>query len=261
MISNCGRDENNRYSGGRAGDQTGHEWEVIPWYNRPWNVVLRHPDPRVGERIADLARMAAQNNNIGYDQSQRYTYWYALRNAGYNPSKIDVLCEADCSAGVAANIKAVGFLMGIKALQDVSIYAYTGNLRQTLRQAGFQVLTDQKYLASDEYLLPGDILLYEGHHTAVNLDRDSKAGSQEPVSYPCWVQSGADWYYRMADGVNYHGWQKINHHWYYFDSSGKMLKNWFQVNGEWYYGQPDGPLEGALYRSDSRGAMDIWYVN
>ena len=35
MISNCGHDENNRYSGGKAGDQTGTEWRVINWYNRP----------------------------------------------------------------------------------------------------------------------------------------------------------------------------------------------------------------------------------
>ena len=66
---------------------------------------------------------------------------------------------------------------------------------------------------------------------------------------------------RTADGMNAHGWMVINHHWYYFGSNGKMLKGWFQVNGEWYYGQPDGPLEGALYRSDSRGAMNIWYVD
>ena len=35
MISNCGHDENGRYSGGKAGDQTGTEWRVINWYNRP----------------------------------------------------------------------------------------------------------------------------------------------------------------------------------------------------------------------------------
>ena len=29
MISNCGHDENGRYSGGKAGDQTGTEWQVI----------------------------------------------------------------------------------------------------------------------------------------------------------------------------------------------------------------------------------------
>lgn len=28
MISNCGHDENNRYSGGKAGDQTGTEYRI-----------------------------------------------------------------------------------------------------------------------------------------------------------------------------------------------------------------------------------------
>ena len=47
MISNCGHDENNRYKGGKAGDQTGGEWALINWYNRPWKCVLRHPDAKV----------------------------------------------------------------------------------------------------------------------------------------------------------------------------------------------------------------------
>ena len=50
MISNCGHDENNRYSGGKAGDQTGTEWRVINWYNRPWKCVLRHPDAKVDRK-------------------------------------------------------------------------------------------------------------------------------------------------------------------------------------------------------------------
>lgn len=74
MISNCGHDENNRYSGGKAGDQTGTEWQVINWYNRPWKCVLRHPDAKVRKMIASMAKAAAVNNKIGYDQSERYTF-------------------------------------------------------------------------------------------------------------------------------------------------------------------------------------------
>ena len=75
MISNCGHDERGKYTGGQAGDQTGQEWAVIPWYNRPWNVVLRHNDWEVREKIAELAKKAAENNHIGYDQGERYTFW------------------------------------------------------------------------------------------------------------------------------------------------------------------------------------------
>lgn len=33
-ISNSGKDENSGTKGGRAGDQTGHEWELRSWYSR-----------------------------------------------------------------------------------------------------------------------------------------------------------------------------------------------------------------------------------
>lgn len=180
MISNCGHDENGKYSGGAAGDQTGAEWEIRTWYNRPWNCVLRHPDRNVGNMLADLARKAAQNNLVGYDQNQRGTYWQHLKASNYDPAQITIKCEADCSSGVAANVKAAGYRLGIKSLQNVSADCYTGNLRAALKAAGFEVLTDSKYLTSDAYLLPGDILLYEGHHTATNLDTGSKAGSSTP---------------------------------------------------------------------------------
>ena len=61
MISNCGHDERRKYSGGKAGDQTGTEWQVINWYNRPWKCVLRHPDAATRKLIAQMAKAAAVN--------------------------------------------------------------------------------------------------------------------------------------------------------------------------------------------------------
>lgn len=184
MISNCGHDEHGRYSGGKAGDQTDQEWVVKSWYSRPWRCVLRHPDSSVQNKIAELARKSAQNNLIGYDQGERYTYWQHLKASNYDPSQISVACEADCSSGVAAIIKAVGYILGRNALKNVSIYAYTGNLRSILQNAGFQLLTESKYLTGDSYLLPGDVLLLDGHHTAINLDKGSNAGSSTPAKPP-----------------------------------------------------------------------------
>lgn len=167
-ISNSGSDENKAYHGGKAGDQTGHEWELKAWYNRPWTVVLRYPDQAVALKIAELSIAAALNNKIGYDQDQRTTYWTQLKAAGYDPSKITVACEEDCTAGVSANVRAAGYLCGIKALQNVQICS-SRNMRQEFVKAGFKALTDSKYLTSSKYLLPGDILLYESHHAAANI--------------------------------------------------------------------------------------------
>ena len=54
-ISNCGHDERNRYSGGQAGDQSKTEWYIRPWWNDSWNVVLRHPDAKTRNLIADMS--------------------------------------------------------------------------------------------------------------------------------------------------------------------------------------------------------------
>ena len=182
MISNCGHDERGKYSGGAAGDQTGTEWAVIKWYSRPWKCVLRHPDKKVRGMIARMAKAAAENNLVGYDQAQRYTFWEHLKASGYDPAKITVKCEADCSSGVAAIVKAVGCRLGIQKLKDVSIYCYTGNLRAALKAAGFKVLTSNKYLTSDAYLLEGDVLLNDGAHTAINVTNGSKAAASTVTS-------------------------------------------------------------------------------
>ena len=167
-ISNSGSDENGAYSGGQAGDQTGNEWCMRSWYNRPWSCVLRYPDQKVALKIAQLAIDAALNDRIGYDQSQNRTYLKQLKAVGWEPSKITVACETDCSAGVCANVTAAGYLLGIKALQTHT-GTYTGNMRSALTKAGFQLLTNSKYLTGGDYLLPGDILLNDGAHTATNV--------------------------------------------------------------------------------------------
>lgn len=176
MISNSGHDEKNKYSGGAAGDQTGTEWQLRGWYNRPWNCVLRHPNATVGKTISNLAIKAANNNNIGYDQGQRYTYWQQLQKVEYDPSKITVKCEADCSSGVIANIKAAGHLLGIESLQNLNA-TYTGNLRAGAKAAGFTVLTDSKYLTSEKYLQLGDILLNDSHHVATYVGTGAIIGA------------------------------------------------------------------------------------
>ena len=178
IISNCSHDENGTYQGGKAGDQKGDEWTLREWYNRPWSCILRHPREDVRAKICDLAIKAAKNDKVGYDQNNRLTYWNQLKKVGYDPSKITTACEADCSAGVLANVKATGYLLGIDALKGIDPDGYTGNMRATLKAAGFKVLTAKKYLTSSDYLLPGDILLYDNHHTATNTTAGAKAGGQ-----------------------------------------------------------------------------------
>lgn len=182
-ISNSGGDERGKATGGKAGDQTSNEWCIRSWYNRPWDCVLRYPDTEVAKLLAELSIEAANNDLVGYDQNERYTYWDHLKASNYRPSQITVACQSDCSAGVIANTKAVGYLMNIAALKNINA-TYTGNMKQGFKNAGFKVLTDKKYLNGYDYLLPGDILLNEVHHTAVNLGygKNAGGGSSTPSS-------------------------------------------------------------------------------
>ena len=180
-ISNSGKDERGKYNSGAAGDQTGQEWCIMDWNDRKWIAVLRHPDAEVRDLIASLAEKAAANDNIGYDQWQRTTFWTELSKVGYDPAAITTPCESDCSAGVAAIVKAVGFLKGIEKMQNVPETMYTGNEKKALKDAGFDCLTDPKYLKSDSELVRGDILLYhkrtktyETGHTAIYLSNPTE---------------------------------------------------------------------------------------
>lgn len=169
-VANSGKDENGRSTYGRAGDQTGAEWWIIPWYYYGQNVVLRYPNADVASLLAELATEAANNDLIGYDQTQRLTFWNELKKVGYRPSKITTPCEGDCSAGVAALVKAVGYLMDIPALRNFNHDSYTGNLKQRLEQAGFVSYTSSEYTRSSNKLQIGDVNLknYDpGAHTNI----------------------------------------------------------------------------------------------
>lgn len=176
-ISNSGHDEHNRYRNGKAGDQSGTEWYIRSWYKRPWNVVIRFEDRNIANMIATLSIYAAKNNKIGYDQNQRTSYWSALKKAGYDPRKITVACEDDCSAGVMANVRAALELTGhSKWAKNINVNATTWTMRGNICSCGAKVKTfsDASHTNGTAYLLPGDILLKTSAHTAVNLGVGSK---------------------------------------------------------------------------------------
>lgn len=181
MISTCGHDERNKYSGGKAGDQTGKEWYIRSWYNGKWNCVIRFP-ANIREQIALNAERAAKNNLVGYDQGQRTTYYDHLKASNWDASRITIACEADCSAGVSANIIAAGHILNIDKLKNFSKSNTTRTLRNACKAVGAEILTDKKYLTSDKYLLRGDIILKEGTHVITNCTNGSNANSVSSIA-------------------------------------------------------------------------------
>lgn len=267
MISNSGHDENGKYRNGRAGDQTGGEWAVIPWYNRPWTCVLRYPDQRVAAEIAYCARAAAENKLIGYDQNQRDTFWKALCSVpNYDPAKVTTPCESDCTCGVATCVKAAGLRCCRAELADLDPdYFWSGNMREGFLLRGFDVLTDAKYLTSDRYLLPGDILLYDNHHAATNLDVGAMVRDEWKLRryQPGWNRDDTGWWYAESETTFVSSnWKKINGCWYYFDQKGYAVTGHQVINNKHFFFNPvpGHPKECALMVTDEEGALHVWEV-
>lgn len=178
LVSNCGGDENGRLWGGAAGDQTGREYKVCEWSYWGQTLVYRHPDARVRETIAELARQAAENDNIGYDQSQRLTFYWALQRAGWHPSDIDERVEADCSASTGAIIVATGHLLNVQSLLDYDYTVSTHYMADELETAGFRRIGGPKYTSTDDYLLAGDISLKPGYHVNIAVTNGDLASRE-----------------------------------------------------------------------------------
>lgn len=142
-------DERGRASGGKAGDQTGREVCVHTLASSgAWTRILR--PPRNASIIVRQAYAMAANDHIGYDQSQRTTFYEQAEKVGWDVSAIKVDCETDCSAGVGVLCNCAGY----KVSKDV----YTGNERSALAAVGFK---DMPY--SEAALQPGDVLWRSGH--------------------------------------------------------------------------------------------------
>lgn len=159
-IGHASIDEKGKTIGGAASDQTGKEVCSRDWYNKSWTHVVRPKKEAVANGIVTACQAACANDNIGYDQGERTTLYTQAVAVQYDLSKIKTKCECDCSSLVAVCVNAAG----VKVSKDI----YTGNMVEALKATGdFDVLTDSKYLTSDDYLKAGDILVCKGHTVMV----------------------------------------------------------------------------------------------
>ena len=173
-VGNASIDERGRALGGQAGDQTGREVKVQPWYSYPWTVVIRPKDAGVAEIIAKTMEAACKNDNIGYDQGQRTTLFDLAAKVNFDLSKVKTKCETDCSALVSVCVNAAGI--------KVSKHIYTGNELAILQNTKkFEILKESKYIGKADNLKRGDILLGKGHTAVVLTDGDmSKSATVTP---------------------------------------------------------------------------------
>ncbi|MFT8787286.1 MAG: NlpC/P60 family protein [Bifidobacterium psychraerophilum] len=125
QLAQASYDENHRASGGASGDQTGHETNVSPYYNFPWNCYLRYTGSQ------DNNSQPTPDNQGDDDMTNAFFFAYKNSDGSlqgptkfFDGSRIHPLAHGD-------EMKAIG--MSIKAAtgKDVPTYVFPSGPWQT----------------------------------------------------------------------------------------------------------------------------------
>lgn len=180
-IGSARIDENGNAVGGKAGDQTLREVAIENYYNHPlgwW--VLRAKSVTVAKKLAQAMKKACANDLIGYDQSNRESLYAAAMKVGFDPSKVTVACETDCSALVRVCLAYAGVMCGVfNTATMINIIMKTGKF--------------DKLSCDPNDLRTGDILVTkkQGHVVIVT---SGKARKTEQKEEPAETVSKGDMY-------------------------------------------------------------------
>jgi hypothetical protein len=176
---------------------------------------------------------------------------------------------SDCSSSGILTFKKIGFKFPW-TLNTAAIYE--SDLFESVA-----VKIKDGHITNPEMLKVGDCLLFAGNDPSRPLQighveyvynmpkvTSTTPTVSQPETFPKWVKSGDNWYYRLADGVNAYGWKNIkakdgNTYRYHFADDGKMLTGWQLIKGAWYFfhDTPGSGREGAMYVSDQDGKQHI----
>lgn len=178
LFGSARSDERGKLSGGKAGDQTGHEVETQPYYNhkKGW-VGLRAKSVDLANGLAFCMAIACGNDNIGYDQGNRT----AIMRDGICAA---VKTETDCSELVRACLKQC----------DVNVADFTtATEKKVLLATG---LFDEVSIAKASDCYVGDILVTKtkGHTGIIVQGKARNSASPKPVtpSGNCYVVKRGD---------------------------------------------------------------------
>ena len=172
LIGHASCTETGKAKGGLAGDQTGKEVCIRNWYNKEWDAVLRPTVQAIAENSARICEQICACELVGYDQNGRNTLWEAyLRTRKIVPiEKVECDCsslQTYCAILGGANVE-----YGSNAPTTSTMIAkFTAN-------GSYEVLTDEKYTKSSDYLKRGDILVKKGHHTVMVLSDGARVNEK-----------------------------------------------------------------------------------
>lgn len=198
-IGSAKHDENGRLIGGKAGDQTGNEVCIENWYlhAKGWRVI-RAKDPAMAERIATAMERACANSNIGYDQSNNQSLFYAVQPLGWDPGKVTTPVETDCSQLVRVCVHYGGFY--------VPMFDTSDEIKTLINTGVFEEKVGAQYQAASGLLKRGDILVTKTKgHTVVVLSDGAGTKPYQVVADGWWgsdtTKATQRYFGTVADGV------------------------------------------------------------
>lgn len=177
-IGNAVGNEKGTANGGEPGDQTSREVRVQPWYlnKKGWRV-FRPKSAEVAQKLVYDMKAACENENIGYNQSQRNTLYNASKQYAFDCAKVDEPCECDCSSLVRVCV----LYSGIK----VNDFNTTSEPTRLLATGEFEEMVGEEYTDSYKLLKAGDILCTKVKgHTAIVLNDGPDVDPDPPKPEP-----------------------------------------------------------------------------
>lgn len=167
IVGSARIDENGHAIGGAKGDKTGKEVSTQNFYmhSKGW-YCLRPKNVAYANKMATAMKNACDNNNIGYDQSNRAAVSMVKK---YGSTKnIAEKTETDCSNLVRACIyEATG--------KDIGNF-YTGNEVEVLEKSG--LFYDKKAVSSANDVYNGDVLVTKtSGHTVIVVSGRARTSS------------------------------------------------------------------------------------
>ena len=172
VVGSARIDERGNANWGKAGDQTSKEVATEPYYKHRLGWYMLRPKEAAAAREIGLAMVeACLNNNIGYDQSERYGVINCLKKYG-RIAKINEPTEADCSSLVRACCIQAGIQVGdFNTSSEVAVLERTGAFQKAV------------IVTNDTKLCVGDILVTrsKGHTVIVT---EGYPREEKPVVRP-----------------------------------------------------------------------------
>ena len=227
IIGSARHDEYGKYANGRAGDQDGTEVSTQNFYlhSKGW-YVIRPNSLEKAQKIAYAMNAACNNNHIGYDQNQRNSLYSASKAVSYDPARVNVDTETDCSALV----RVCCLYAGINA-RDFT----TANECDVLDATGeFQIFA----YSDGTDLYAGDILVTKTKGHTVVVTSSDKIRQIYPIGWNQDAESKKWWYqYGPKDNEYYSNRVvRINGKYYAFGKDGYMKEGtatiYLDRNGE-----------------------------